>query len=106
MGGATLDEPAQEGQAMKINGSALLVQAGSREEALKVVEGDVYTKSGVWDTSKVGRGQWRKSVMGWAELTCVRCVADAGVPIQVGGEGGIVRWGGCGRYGLPRLVLA
>lgn len=53
MGGATLDEPVQEGQPMKINGSAMLVQAETREEALKVVESDIYTKSGVWDTSKV-----------------------------------------------------
>lgn len=39
---------------MKSNGSALLVHAETREEALKVVESDVYTKSGVWDMSKVG----------------------------------------------------
>lgn len=52
-GGATLDEPIQEGKQMKANGSAMLVQAATREEALKVVEGDVYVKSGVWDLSKV-----------------------------------------------------
>lgn len=52
-GGATLEEPVQEGSPVKANGSAMLVQAATREEALKVVEGDVYVKSGVWDLSKV-----------------------------------------------------
>lgn len=59
-GGATLSEPIKEGEQMKSNGSAMLVQAESREEALKVVEGDIYTKSGVWDTSKVCCGDARR----------------------------------------------
>lgn len=57
MGGATLDEPIQEGQPMKINGSAMLVQAETREEAIKLCESDIYTKSGVWDLSKVGQDE-------------------------------------------------
>lgn len=59
-GGATLAEPMQEGQGMKSNGSAMLVCAETREEAVRVVEGDVYTKSGVWDVSKV-------CVCGWIQ---------------------------------------
>jgi len=54
MGGATLDEPVQDGQQMKSNGSAMLIAADTREEAMKLVESDVYTKHGVWDLSKVG----------------------------------------------------
>lgn len=53
MGGATLDEPFKEGEKMKINGSAMLVSADTRDEAMKLVESDVYYKGGVWDPKKV-----------------------------------------------------
>lgn len=55
MGGATLDDPFKEGEAMKINGSALVVSADTKEDAMKLVESDIYYKSGVWDPKKVRR---------------------------------------------------
>lgn len=54
----------------------MLVQASTREEALEVVRGDVYTKSGVWDLDKVGspssfRGGWLLEVsVGRKTLSC------------------------------------
>lgn len=53
MGGATLDDPFKEGEAMKINGSALVISADTKEDAMKLVESDIYYKSGVWDPKKV-----------------------------------------------------
>lgn len=53
LGGATLDEQPREGQPMKINGSAMLVSADSKEDVMKLVESDVYYESRVWDPSKV-----------------------------------------------------
>lgn len=86
-GGATLDEPVKEGQALKINGSAMLVQAGSREEALKVVESDIYTKSGVWDTSKVcEKDSTRRgyaAVLGGEGIGGLTRRADASVSVQI-----------------------
>ena len=38
---------------MKINGSAMILCADTKEEAMSIVEKDVYCKSGVWDLSKV-----------------------------------------------------
>lgn len=56
MGGATLDEPLKDGQAMKINGSAMIVEADSEEEVRKIIESDIYYTSGVWDAKKVRCG--------------------------------------------------
>ena len=53
MGGAMLDDPFKEGEAMKINGSALVLSAETKEDAMKIVESDIYYKSGVWDPNKV-----------------------------------------------------
>ncbi|KAF2479879.1 YCII-related domain protein [Neohortaea acidophila] len=53
LGGATLDEQPREGQPMKINGSAMLVSADSKEDVMKLVESDVYYESRVWDPSKI-----------------------------------------------------
>ena len=53
LGGATLEEPVKEGQGMKANGSALICCADTQEEAMKIVESDIYTQSKVWDLSKV-----------------------------------------------------
>lgn len=53
MGGATLDEPIKEGEPMKINGSAMVVEADSEAEVRKVIESDIYYTSGVWDSKKV-----------------------------------------------------
>ncbi|KAF2863976.1 hypothetical protein K470DRAFT_254290 [Piedraia hortae CBS 480.64] len=52
-GGAMLEEPVKEEEDMKIKGSVMLVKADTKEEALKWVQKDVYSKSGVWDESKV-----------------------------------------------------
>lgn len=48
-----LDEPIQEGQGPKINGSVMMAQADTKEEVMEKIKGDVYFKSGVWDESKV-----------------------------------------------------
>lgn len=53
MGGATLDEPFREGEKMQINGSAMVVSADTRDEAMKIIESDIYYKSGVWDPKNV-----------------------------------------------------
>lgn len=53
MGGALLDDPFKEGEAMKINGSAMLVTADTKEDAMKLIESDIYYKSGVWNPEKV-----------------------------------------------------
>lgn len=52
-GGASLDEPVKEGEGPKINGSVMIVCADSKEDAMKVIESDVYVKNNVWDLSKV-----------------------------------------------------
>lgn len=39
---------------MKINGSALVAVASSKEEVLEELKKDIYAKSNVWDLSKVG----------------------------------------------------
>ena len=52
-GGALLDDPVKEGEALKINGSAMLISADSKEDAMKIIESDIYYKSGVWDPKKV-----------------------------------------------------
>lgn len=51
--GALLDDVPQPGQSLKICGSAMLVQADSREEVLQVIQQDIYAKNGVWDLEKV-----------------------------------------------------
>lgn len=35
---------------MKSNGSALIVMADTKEEAVKFVTDDIYARSGVWNT--------------------------------------------------------
>ena len=51
--GSFLEEPAKEGEMPKMKGSALMAEASSREELVKVLEEDAYTKGGVWDLAKV-----------------------------------------------------
>jgi uncharacterized protein YciI len=53
LGGASLDEPIKEGVGMKSNGSVLIIESDTEAEARKIVEGDVYYTSGVWDVEKV-----------------------------------------------------
>ncbi|KAJ6520211.1 hypothetical protein C8R45DRAFT_954293 [Mycena sanguinolenta] len=48
------DDGAGEGAAERpFGGSFLLMEAESREEALKIVESDVYHKEGLWDISQI-----------------------------------------------------
>jgi uncharacterized protein len=46
------DEP-KEGEDLKLNGSAFIALAESKEEVMEVLRKDVYAESGVWDMSKV-----------------------------------------------------
>lgn len=86
MGGASLDEPIKEGEALKINGSVMMAEADTREEVEELIKGDVYYKEGVWDADKVSRGECgaRGGELGWREdekggkLTCF---ADSNFPV-------------------------
>lgn len=51
--GATLEEVPKEGEAPKINGSAMIAHAATREEVIEVLKNDVYAKGEVWDFEKV-----------------------------------------------------
>lgn len=51
--GATLDEPFQEGQPPKINGSCMIARASSKEEVIEELKKDVYTTANIWDWEKV-----------------------------------------------------
>ena len=53
LGGASLDEPLQEGQPPKINGSVMMAEADTADEVWKWVRNDIYYTTGVWDTEKV-----------------------------------------------------
>jgi hypothetical protein len=51
--GGLLEEPPKEGEPLKLNGSAIMTYASSREEVLEQLKSDIYSTSGVWDLSKV-----------------------------------------------------
>ncbi|PWY86228.1 YCII-related domain protein [Aspergillus heteromorphus CBS 117.55] len=51
-GGAMLNSHPKEGESLSFQGSMLIVVAESKEEAEKVIQNDIYTKSGVWDLEK------------------------------------------------------
>lgn len=51
--GAILDEVPKEGEGMKMNGSAAVVVASSKEEIIEILSKDIYATSGVWDLEKV-----------------------------------------------------
>ncbi|KAI9811659.1 MAG: hypothetical protein M1827_005408 [Pycnora praestabilis] len=53
-GGAILEDILKEGEGPKIKGSVMLAQADTKEDVLKALKSDVYSKSGVWDWEKVG----------------------------------------------------
>ena len=50
--GALLDEVPAEGDPLKIQGSAMVALASSKEEVLEQLKNDIYAKSNVWDFSK------------------------------------------------------
>ncbi|KAI9731781.1 MAG: hypothetical protein M1834_004570 [Cirrosporium novae-zelandiae] len=52
-GGAMLDEVPKEGTSLKINGSAMLVSATSKEDALEQISKDIYYREGIWDKEKI-----------------------------------------------------
>jgi len=53
MGGAFLEEVPKEGDSLKIQGSAMVALASSKEEVLEELKKDVYSKNQVWDFSKI-----------------------------------------------------
>lgn len=54
MGGATLEShPSREDETPKMNGSALLAFAESKEDVMTLLRNDIYTVSGVWNLEKV-----------------------------------------------------
>lgn len=48
-----MDEPLQDGQPPKINGSIMMAEADTVEEVWKWVRNDIYYTTGVWDIEKV-----------------------------------------------------
>lgn len=40
---------------MKINGSAMIARAESREKLIEELKKDIYTTAGIWDWDKVNR---------------------------------------------------
>ncbi|OBT65264.1 hypothetical protein VE03_04639 [Pseudogymnoascus sp. 23342-1-I1] len=53
VGGATLDEPPKDGEALKINGSCFIAHATTKEEVMVQLRNDVYAKGEVWDFEKI-----------------------------------------------------
>ncbi|KAH8592715.1 hypothetical protein B0O99DRAFT_516917 [Bisporella sp. PMI_857] len=53
MGGAILEEVPKEDGKLKIEGSAMVASASSKEEVIELLKKDVYAVSGVWDFSKI-----------------------------------------------------
>jgi len=53
MGGAILEDVPKEDGKLKIEGSAMVAYASSKEEVLEALKKDIYAESGVWDFSKV-----------------------------------------------------
>ena len=51
--GAYLEEVPKEGEALKIQGSAMVCVAASKEEVIEKLKKDIYAESGVWDFSKI-----------------------------------------------------
>ncbi|KAL2073169.1 hypothetical protein VTL71DRAFT_10493 [Oculimacula yallundae] len=53
MGGALLEEVPKEGDGLKIQGSAMVALASSKEEVIEKLKADTYAKNEVWDFSKI-----------------------------------------------------
>lgn len=47
-----MSEPIEDGQSLKFNGSYMIAKAESKEDVLKVLRDDIYTKAGVWDLER------------------------------------------------------
>lgn len=48
-----MEEVPKEGDGLKIQGSAMVAVASSKEEVIEELKKDVYAKNEVWDFSKV-----------------------------------------------------
>ncbi|CCU78162.1 YCII-related domain protein [Blumeria hordei DH14] len=53
MGGAYLEDVPKGSEDLKIQGSAVIAYAESRDEVIEKLKKDVYAEAGVWDFSKV-----------------------------------------------------
>lgn len=74
--GALLDEVPDEGASLKIQGSAMVALASSKEEVIEQLKNDIYAKSDVWDLSKASsRMIWN---VDWANFQ-----VDSNLSIQV-----------------------
>ena len=100
MGGAMLEEEPKDGEPLKVNGSAMLIAADTREEAMQIIENDIYYESGVWDPEKVcwtcppsqsehGTSRWRCLKPSWCRwalyaMLLLTVIADSSLPFQNG----------------------
>ncbi len=48
-----MEDLPKEGEALKIQGSAMVAVASSKEEVLELLKKDIYAENEVWDFSKV-----------------------------------------------------
>ncbi len=48
-----MEEVPKEGDALKIQGSAMVALASSKEEVIDQLKADIYAKNEVWDFEKV-----------------------------------------------------
>ena len=76
-----MEEPPKEGEPLKLNGSAIMTYAASREEVLEQLKGDIYSKSGVWDLSKVCFVHVLLSVL--RGLESFSCLVGSDISLQV-----------------------
>ncbi|KAK2625071.1 hypothetical protein QTJ16_005440 [Diplocarpon rosae] len=53
MGGALLEEVPKDGDGLKIQGSAMVALASSKEEVIEQLKADTYARNEVWDFSKI-----------------------------------------------------
>ncbi|KAL2013169.1 hypothetical protein VTN00DRAFT_694 [Thermoascus crustaceus] len=63
MGGPTLEKPPVGDEPRAFNGSFLVAQAATKEEALEELKKDVYAQRGVWDLDKVQIYPWSRRLI-------------------------------------------
>jgi uncharacterized protein len=61
MGGAFMSEKPSEGNVPMI-GSAMIAYAETKEEVIEAIKNDIYTKSEVWDLSKIQIWPFRSAI--------------------------------------------